>query len=100
MDSIQETEQRVYGEAICSPIIKENQSAFNLSFHPFYVINDDIFEVMSFHFAVSSMVNRLEQNQMKELKIRSIVIPAAITSIYDSEIEYKSTIELIGDYLK
>ena len=101
IEDIQKSEQSIFAEAICSPIIKENESAFNLSFYPSFVINDDIFEVMSLQFAVSSLVNGLNQNDAKSngLSIRSIVIPASITSIYDSEEEYKSGIEHIADYL-
>ena len=99
MSNIKEAEERMFGESICSPILKANQSAFNLSFHPFYIINDDIFEVMAFHFAVSSLVNRLLQNEIGELHIRSYVIPTKVTSIFDAEVDHKSTIKVVDVYL-
>ena len=101
MTDIKEAEQRVFDEPICSPIIEKHESAFNLSFHPSYLINDDMFEVMACHFAVSALVNRLEKKQFdgNELTILSLVVPVAITSIYDPVIDYKSTIKVVADYI-
>ena len=101
MSSIQEAEKRVFGEAICSPIIGKHESSLKLSFHPSYVINDDIFEVMAFHFAVSLLVNRLAPKDFdhREMTIRSIVVPMAVISIYDSRIAHKSSIEQIGNFV-
>ena len=62
--NIYEAEQTVFGEDICSPNTKQNESECNLWFIPFYVIDDDMFEVMSFQIAVSSFAKRLDQKQI------------------------------------
>ena len=102
LDNIQEAEKRVFGEAICSPVIEGHQSAFNVSLHPSYVVNDDISDVMAFHFAVSLLVNRLEHKDVdcKDLVIRSIVVPEAVVSIYDSHIDHQSSIQIVEEHLK
>ena len=101
-EDIKNAEKSVFRRAICSQIIEKHQSSFQLSFHPSFVINDDIFKVMAFHFTVSALVNRLDANYVadKELKIRSFVVPEHIISIYDSQIPHDSSIENIDDHLK
>ena len=101
MANAQSADETVFKDAICSPNISKNKKAFSLSFHPSYVINDDIFEVMACHYAVSSLVNRLDLKAFKgdQLRIRSIVAPAAVTSIYDSTVEHRSTIDNVADYI-
>ena len=99
---IGEAVQKAFRTVNFSPIIEARNGIFNLSFHPSYIINDDMFEVMACHFAVSSLVNQMDRNLVKvnELTIRSVVVPEAVTSIYDMNIEHQSSIKQLEVYLK
>ena len=90
----------IFKENICTDFVSENETAFTLSFYPFYLVNDDLFEVMSCHFATSLVVNRMVKNVKltNGLHIRSVVIPAAICSRYDGDDVYYPTISDVGRY--
>ena len=94
MDCIKKAEETTFKEAICSPELSKQKYTFPLSFYPEYLINDDIFEVMACHFAVSAVVNsmRTENDDIGQLRILSVVIPSSISSRYDVDAEFESMI--------
>eukprot|EP01083_Nonionella_stella_P286784 976123_1 len=67
--------------------------ADNLSFeprfdlHPTFIVEDDIFRVFEYHFAVSLFVNRLKHNlyiaENSFFEVQSIVIPGSVSCVYD-----------------
>ena len=97
MEQLKKAEEKTFKEAICSPSVSGQKHLFSLSFYPEYIINDDIFEVMAFHFAVSLVVRSKSKklNDAQELRICSVVIPEAICSRYDADIRYQPTITTI-----
>ena len=102
MRDLTSAEHQFFGEDTFSTALCEDDPRFLLSFYPLYLINDDIFEVMACHFAVSLVVNNMKksQNQINELRVRSVVIPAGICSRYDIDDEYTSTIRNISFFLR
>eukprot|EP01083_Nonionella_stella_P126616 383325_1 len=71
--------------------------------YPQYLIDDDIFEIFKYHFAVSSYVNYLKNTMYIEeqnpFKINAVVIPTAVSSVYDPNHAFKYSITEIVDYL-
>ena len=99
MDCIKSAETKVFKQAILSPHVSKNEHQFTLSFYPEYLVNDDLFMVMSCHFAVSSVINSMAKkgNVDKDLHVLSVVIPLAISSRYDLNVQYQQTIKSIND---
>ena len=87
---------------ICTPFVFRNQQQFSLLFYPLYLVNDDVFDVMASHFAVSLVVNQMakERENAAGLHIRSVVVPAALCSLYDVNNEFESTIFDIDRYIQ
>eukprot|EP01083_Nonionella_stella_P313023 1121750_1 len=71
--------------------------------YPQYLIDDDIFGVFQYHFAVSSYVNYLKNTMHIEaqtpFKINAVVIPSAVSSVYDPNATFKYGIDEIDKYL-
>eukprot|EP01083_Nonionella_stella_P293555 998368_1 len=71
--------------------------------YPQYLIDDDIFDVFQYHFAVSSYVNYLKNTMHIEaqtpFKINAVVIPSAVSSVYDPNIAFKYGINEVDKYL-
>ena len=94
MDCLKRAEQDAFKEVICSAQVTKHGESFALSLYPEYLINDDIFEIMACHFAVSSVVQSMGKKLKKgdELRVFSVVIPDAISSRYDADVRYEPTI--------
>ena len=101
-DNVKNAEETTLEESCFSTKIDEHQQHFELDLYPLHLVNDDIFEVMACHYAVSSVVNGL----MKQLKgsrslhIRSVVVPRAMCSRYDGDDVHQPTIDDVDQYLK
>ena len=63
-----------------------------------YLINDDIFAIFRYHFAVSNIVHQI-QNKGIQLHVKAFVIPKSIVSVYDHSITFKYSINTIEQYL-
>ena len=94
MKNIEVAETKVLGNNICSQHISKGDTRMALSFYPEYLINDDVFEVMACHYAVSSTVRSMqkERKDLSGMHIISVVIPAATSSRYDLDVRYQSSI--------
>ena len=92
--SIKKAEDTVFGCALNSTFTSGEYAEPILSFYPIYLVNDDLFEVMACHYAVSSVVNEMMKNNksLSGLHILSAVIPNGIFSRYDADDEYQPTI--------
>ena len=85
-DHLHAAEEKVFMGNICSPLISQGDTRLKLSFYPPYLINDDIFDVMALHFAVSSVVNRMNEAMAGgKARVLSVVIPPSICSRYDAD---------------
>ena len=61
---------------------KTTTSAGSLSFYAPWLINDDLFQVMSCHFAVSLFARRLQTQPIGDrFCVSSIVMPRSVTSL-------------------
>ena len=98
---IESADNHFFGDEICGSLISGNENQFNISLYPLYLINDNLFDVMTCHFAVSMVVNEMVRNwkNVDGLHVRSVVVPAAICSKYDIEDEYKMSIDDIERFL-
>ena len=93
--NLQNAEEKVFGGNICSPVVPEKDPRFALSFYPLYLVNDSVFDVMAYHYAVSSVLNGMLRewgDAADGLHIRSVVVPAAICSRYDFDVQHQSSI--------
>ena len=104
IDDIKRADRNVFGEVIYSQSADKikKDPRFVVSFYPLYLANDDVFEVMACHFAVSLVVNRMvaDSENVGGLYIRSVVIPAAITSRYDRNDFCRDNIGDLERYLR
>ena len=99
---VKKADNRTFGGDICSQFVTENPRQFQLSFYPLYLVDDNVFEVMACHFAVSSVVNQMTKKMTTNLyqfQVRSIVIPDAIRSRYDTDDVRSKTISNLNDFL-
>ena len=94
MKDVKFAETKNFGGDICTQHLSEDKKPVELSFYPEYLINDDLFEVMACHYAVSSVVRSMLEkvNGTNALRILSVVIPAAISSRYDVDVRYQPSI--------
>eukprot|EP01084_Bolivina_argentea_P311452 539095_1 len=101
--SLQQFREDIGSKYLHEDIVDKDKIKEKQSFHPSYIIDDDIFEVMNHIFCVSEYVSELKnefrqyRNTTFDLKI--IVIPKSVHSIYDEDIRYNYQIEQITDYL-
>ena len=71
------------------------------NFYPSFLIQDDLFAVMRYHFAVSRVVHDLrEQRTAYDIHVRCIVIPERTVLLYDSSIEHECSILNVTEYLE
>eukprot|EP01083_Nonionella_stella_P064965 169829_1 len=77
------------------------KSRFNL--YPVYIVDDDIFRVLEYHFGVSCFVNTLKHNLFiqtnKHFEVQCIVIPQAVSCVYGEHILFNDGIGTIERYL-
>ena len=101
IDNIETAERPHFGDDSCSTLIDENKMCFALSFYPLYLVNDSVFDIMSCHFAVSSVVNETSKKweSTEEFHIRSVVVPVAICSRYDTDDLHEPTFRSLERYL-
>ena len=98
---IKKAETQLPKENAVSSLVEEIDIESAVSFHPQYVIKDDLFETVNPLLAMSLVLNKLESEQIGNgIKIKCVVVPALITSIYDETKEFESNIETIADYLE
>ena len=72
----------------------------NATLYPSWLISDDLFDVFSYHFAVSQWVESMEHKDIGEsLNVFCCVIPEKVVSLYDHEMEYEHSVDDIGEYL-
>eukprot|EP01084_Bolivina_argentea_P214726 364516_1 len=75
----------------------------SLNLYPQYIVNDDIFRIFDYHFAVSAFVNELKNELYLEtnscFNIKCFVIPKTISCIYDEDLLLDCKIGTIEDYL-
>ena len=78
------------------------KSLFTLSFYPDNLVNDDIFEVMACHFAMSSAIQSMSKKMQKgqQLRVYRVVIPSFISSRYDVNLVFQPKITNIVQLLK
>eukprot|EP01083_Nonionella_stella_P221520 791352_1 len=74
---------------------------FNL--YPVYIVDDDIFRVLEYHFGVSCFVNTLKHNLFiqtnKHFEVQCIVIPQSVSCVYDDHMVSCDSIGTIESYL-
>ena len=101
MNDIKSAERKAFGGDICTQLISEEDLRLKLSFYPKCLINDDIFEVMACHFAVSSVVRSMRENLhgAESLHICSVVVPVAICSRYDVDARHHPTINNVDHFM-
>ena len=96
-------EQKIFGNAICTPhfVPRENIKMMRgATLFPNWLIRDNLFEVLRYHFAVSQWINRLKCKDIDvELDVISCVIPRNVVSLYDHDIAYQHSIDDIIEYL-
>ena len=99
---VKSAETKVFGGDICIPHLSKDNGLAELSFYPEYLINDDLFEVMACHYAVSSVVRSMleKMKDVEGLRILSVVIPAAISSRYDVDVRYQPSITNMEQLVK
>ena len=98
---IESAESKILRDDAVSSLVEEIDIESAVSFHPQYVIKDDLFETVNPLLAMSLVLNKLESEQIGNgLKIKCVVVPALITSIYDEQKEFKSNIGSVADYLQ
>ena len=102
LNDLETAERKMLGDNICTQYVSNEDLRFNLSFYPEYVINDDVFEVMACHFAVSSVVRSMrdELHDIGEMDLLSVVVPAGICSRYDVGVPFQSTINNIDHHVR
>ena len=101
LNDLERAEKRSFGEAHCALYLRENVKQMDLSFYPEYLVNDDVFQVMACHFAVSHLFYKFIQESigLDGLHVRSVVVPALVSSRYDIDHKYLSTINNIREFL-
>ena len=98
-DDIERAEQRVFGKAIITPHITENGQVTDdlvrsrATLFPSWLIKDDLFQVMAYHFAVSQWVDGLSAERVGAgLDVFCCVIPEHVVSLYDATVRYEHSI--------
>eukprot|EP01083_Nonionella_stella_P052164 138491_1 len=75
----------------------------NCYLYPQYLIDDHIFDLFKYHFAVSCYVDYLKNTMHIEARapftINAVIIPSAVSSVYDPRIAFKCSINEIDQYL-
>eukprot|EP01084_Bolivina_argentea_P250583 419908_1 len=60
------------------------------NFNPSYIINDDMFEIMKYHFRISEYVSYLTKeiniDKTPQFELKAVVIPKSIISVYDDNL--------------
>ena len=99
---IQNAERNVSGENVFSKLLEEQATSFNLSLFPTYLVKDNVFEVMACHFAVSAVVNEMKSmwTNTNKIRVRSVVVPSAVCSRYDSNDIYQPSINNMDEFMK
>merc|ERR1712113_549669 len=79
-------EKKIFGKQICSPQISR-LSEIKPTLYPSWLIRDDVFQVMKYHFATSEWVDQLKQRNDTEKGVDVIccVIPENVVSLYDDD---------------
>ena len=75
-------------------------SATSLSLFAPWLIDDDLFAVMRYHFAVSLCVGDLKTLCDTQIRIRSCVIPRTVTSLYDDTKHFAPSVGDIASFLR
>ena len=101
IDDVKVAEERHLNESTWSSLVTANKKCFALSFYPSYLVDDSVFDVMAFHFAVSSVVREMstEWKGRGKLCIHSVVIPTAVCSRYDSDEIRQSSITNVNSFV-
>ena len=101
-ESVENAERTLFNGNEYSRAVAKHHKLFQLSFYPLYLVADDVFQVMSCHFAVSFMVNLIanEYKDANDMRLRSVVIPNGLCSRYDTNDEYQPNVPLMEKYLK
>ena len=98
---IESAESKILRDDAVSSLVEEIDIESAVSFHPQYVIKDDLFETVNPLLAMSLVLNKLESEQIGNgIKIKCVVVPALITSIYDETKEFESKIKSVAEYLE
>ena len=110
-DDITTAEHKIFGDAICTPYIaqkgksgkmqiSEERLNHKATLYPSWLIQDDLFEVLQFNFAVGHWINELRTEDIrKRLNVFCCVIPEKVVSLYDHSVIYEHSIGDIKEYL-
>ena len=101
MNDVKKAEDNVFGQSICTPVLDADAPRFALSFYPLFLINDDVFEVMACHYAVSLVVNSMVNgmSDVNGVHIRSVVVPLSICSRYDYGVRHQSLVPDVTQFM-
>eukprot|EP01084_Bolivina_argentea_P187017 322237_1 len=69
-----------------------------MNFYPNYIINDDMFAISGYIFAVSEYVHCIRNNS-NNLKLNLVIIPKSINNVYDDSMLYQYKVTDIDGYL-
>eukprot|EP01084_Bolivina_argentea_P186025 320710_1 len=76
---------------------------YHLEFDPYFLIKDDIFEVMKYFFATSRYISNMKQQQKHregQFTLSIFIKGSNINCIFDENIKYVSTIKDIPRYIR
>ena len=101
MADIKRAECSILDEDCVSKRLRKLDIDATVSFQPEYVIEDDMFETVNCLLALSVMVNRLRDDVrvQNEFRVKCVVVPKAVTSIYEPTRTYRRQIDEITSFL-
>ena len=71
----------------------------SFTFNPYYIINDNIFEIMRYFFGVSLYVNNIRKEVSNKFNLSLIVIGKSVKCVFGEEIKFEYDMGKITDYL-
>ena len=74
-----------------------------MSFHPQYIIHDDMFKILQYMFSMSSYAQYLRQHlkprHKRRFELKLVVVPEAVRSVYDADNKFECSFHRMSDYL-
>eukprot|EP01084_Bolivina_argentea_P018660 34714_1 len=80
----------ILGENTIEQYSQHVESMDEVNLYPSYLVNDNVFEIFEYHFAISYYLNYLKHGLFIEngqrFQLKAVVIPSEITCVYDSNV--------------
>ena len=103
MKDVEKSDDEIFGNVGAKDHVQSKafeDRAGKLSLFPSWILNDDVFSIISFIYGVTDFIEKLKPKQSSSIEtIRAYVIPRSVVSVYDQSFEFFVDIPSVDKYM-